>query len=75
MNCLYRFTLLKKFAFMAHCCRVTAYWELDLLFVPGVLERLGQGRAVRDELVLSFPGSERFEYVGQGIFSPELMEK
>lgn len=42
----------QKFASMTHCSRVTAYRELDQLHVLGILERVGQGRAVRYELKL-----------------------
>ena len=40
----------QKFASMTHCSRVTAYRELDRLHANGILERIGQGRAVRYEL-------------------------
>jgi Fic family protein len=40
----------QKFASMTHCSRVTAYRELDQLHASGILERIGQGRAVRYEL-------------------------
>ena len=42
----------QKFASMTHCSRVTAYRELDQLYAMGILERVGQGRAVRYELKL-----------------------
>lgn len=41
----------QKFASMTHCSRVTAYRELDELLGMGILRRIGQGRAVKYELV------------------------
>jgi Fic family protein len=43
----------QKFASLTHCSRVTAYRELDQLREMGILERVGQGRAVRYKLMLS----------------------
>ena len=48
----------QKFASMTHCSRVTAYRELDQLYVMGILERVGQGRAVRYELALLHPANK-----------------
>lgn len=41
----------QKYASMTHCSRATAFRELDQLFEIGVLQRDGQGRAVRYQLV------------------------
>jgi Fic family protein len=40
----------KKYASMTHCSRATAFRELDQLCAMGILERVGQGRAVRYRL-------------------------
>ena len=42
----------KKYASMTHASRATAFRELDQLMEYGILERIGQGRAVRYELKL-----------------------
>ena len=42
----------KKYASMTHASRATAFRELDQLMELGMLERIGQGRAVRYELML-----------------------
>lgn len=42
----------QKYASMTHCSRATAFRELDQLLELGILRRVGQGRAVRYELVL-----------------------
>ncbi|HBG06745.1 MAG: cell filamentation protein Fic [Geobacteraceae bacterium GWC2_58_44] len=41
----------QKYASMTHCSRATAYRELDQLSEIGVLQRVGQGRAVRYHLL------------------------
>jgi Fic family protein len=41
----------QKYALMTHCSRATAFRELDQLFEMGVLQRVGQGRAVRYQVV------------------------
>lgn len=41
----------QKYASMTHCCRATAFRELDSLMELGILMRIGQGRSVRYELV------------------------
>lgn len=41
----------KKYVAMVHISRATAFRELDQLCLLGILQRLGQGRAVRYELV------------------------
>lgn len=45
----------KKYASMTHASRATAFRELDQLMEFGILERIGQGRAVRYELKLGLP--------------------
>jgi Fic family protein len=40
----------QKYASMTHCSRATAYRELDQLSEIGILQRVGQGRAVRYQL-------------------------
>lgn len=40
----------QKYASMTHCSRATAFRELDQLSEMGVLQRVGQGRAVRYRL-------------------------
>lgn len=40
----------QKYASMTHCSRATAFRELDQLFEMDVLQRVGQGRAVRYQL-------------------------
>ena len=42
----------QKYTSMTHCSRATAFRELDQLLELGILRRVGQGRAVRYELVL-----------------------
>jgi Fic family protein len=42
----------KKYASMTHVSRATAFRELDQLMELGILERIGQGRSVRYELIL-----------------------
>ena len=42
----------QKYASMTHCCRATAFRELDYLMELGILKRIGQGRSVRYELVM-----------------------
>ncbi len=45
----------KKYASMTHCSRATAFRELDQLYAMGILQRIGQGRAVRYKLTLHLP--------------------
>ena len=45
----------KKYASMTHASRATAFRELDHLMELGILERIGQGRAVRYELTQTLP--------------------
>lgn len=42
----------QKYASMTHCSRATAFRELDQLLELGVLQRIGQGRAARYELII-----------------------
>ena len=42
----------QKYASMTHCSRATAFRELDQLLELGILKRIGQGRAVRYDLVI-----------------------
>lgn len=41
---------IQKYASMTHCSRATAFRELDQLNQLGILQRVGQGRAVKYEL-------------------------
>ena len=45
----------QKYASMTHCSRATAFRELDQLLEIGILQRVGQGRAVRYQLAKAKP--------------------
>ena len=46
----------QKYASMTHCSRATAFRELDQLYELGMLQRIGQGRSVRYEILPEKPG-------------------